>query len=755
MTYKHPSGEEFHGVIGRTVAESTPWWPGPKLGAGAPDVVMVVLDDTGFAHLGCYGSTMATPNIDALAATGARFTGFHTTALCSPTRACLLTGRNHHAVGMRGVSNFDTGFPNMRGAIPKSAATLAEILRDKGYATFATGKWHLAPMSECSAAGPFANWPLQKGFDRYYGFLQGETDQFYPELTHDNHFIGVPARVEDGYHVSEDIVDRSAGMIRDIVSLVPERPFFLYSAFGAMHAPHQAPQSYLNKYRGRFDAGWDVEREKWFARQKEMGVIPADTALAPRNPGVRPWEELSPNEKAFAARLQEAFAAMLEHTDHQIGRLISFLKEIGRWDNTLFILLSDNGASQEGGPKGVFDEMKWFNGIPENVDAAVARLDDIGGPESHCNIPWGWAQAGNTPLKWYKQNTHGGGVRDPLIMHFPAGLDAPGAFRRQFCHAVDIAPTVLDIIGIETPSVVAGVTQMPVHGVSLKPALADPEAKVERGPQFFEMLGHRGIWKSGWKAVTRHEQGKPFDEDRWELYRLAEDFSEMNDLAASEPARLKELIELWWAEAEAQGALPLDDRNGIALFAASRRPGMPTSRKRFLYRPPVSHIVADACPPVGRGWRMTVDMVHPASGGDGALVARGSINSGFVLYIKEGRLHFDYNCFHEHTRVAGAAPLSPGARNVELVVTRRADGGGDVALAVDGTEVASGAIPKLVFMLSSIGMDIGRSLAPVNRDYAEPFAYGGTIRTVAFDIPSLRPQQGEAVAQVRAAYAQQ
>lgn len=754
MSYRHPSGEKFGGVIGRTVEESTPWWPEPKLEKGAPNVVLVVLDDTGFSHLGCYGSTIATPNIDALAGAGARFTGFHTTALCSPTRACLLTGRNHHAVGMRGVSNFDTGFPNMRGAIPKSAATLAETLRDHGYATFAAGKWHLAPMSECSAAGPFTNWPLQKGFDRYYGFLQGETDQFYPELTQDNHFVDIPARVEDGYHFSEDVVGRSSSMIRDLTSLVPERPFFLYLAFGAMHAPHQAPQEYLDKYRGKFDAGWDVAREEWFARQKEMGVVPPGTKLAPRNPGVRPWEELSANEKAFAARLQEAFAAMLEHTDRQIGRLVDFLKSIGQWDNTLFILLSDNGASQEGGPTGVFDEMKWFNGTPENVDAAVARLDDIGGPESHCNIPWGWAQAGNTPLKWYKQNTHGGGVRDPLIMHFPGNLASPGAIRPQFCHAVDIAPTVLDVVGIAAPDVVAGVPQMPVHGVSLKPVFADPEAKIERNSQFFEMLGHRGIWKDGWKAVTHHEQGKPFDEDRWELYHLAEDFSEMNDLAEKEPARLKELIELWWTEAEAQGALPLDDRNGLALFAASRRPGMPTSRRRFIYHPPVSHIVADVCPPVARGWRMMVELDHPSTDGDGALVARGSINSGFVLYIRNGHPHFDYNCFHEHTLIAADAPLSPGEHKVELSVTRRADGGGDVSLLVDGAEVGRGLIPKLLFMISSTGMDIGRSLSPVTRAYAEPFAYPGSIRTVTFDIPSLE-RRGETVAQVRAAMSQQ
>jgi arylsulfatase len=655
---------------------------------------------------------------------------------------------------MRGISNFDTGFPNMRGAIPKNAATLAEILRENGYATFATGKWHLAPMAECSAAGPFTNWPLQKGFDRYYGFLQGETDQFHPELTCDNHFIDVPARVEDGYHVSEDIVDRSADMIRDLTSLVPEKPFFLYLAFGAMHAPHQAPQSYLEKYRGKFDAGWDSAREEWFRRQKELGVVPADTKLAPRNPGVLPWDELSENERPFAARLQEAFAAMLEHTDHQIGRLIDFLKSVGQWDNTLFILLSDNGASQEGGQSGVLDEMKWFNGMREDVDTAVKRLDDIGTPNSHSNIPWGWAQVGNTPLKWYKQNTHGGGVRDPLIVHFPERLSEPGGIRSQFCHAVDIMPTVLDVVGIPIPEQLGGIPQMPVHGVSLKPAFADPRAKIDRPYQFFEMLGHRGIWQGGWKAVTRHESGTSFDDDRWELYCLDEDFSESVDMADEEPERLKELVDLWWGVAEANGALPLDDRGAFALFAASRRPGMPTTRDHFVYHPPLSHIVTDACPPVARGWRMTIDIEHPEAGGDGALIARGSINSGFVLYVKNGQVHFDYNCFHEHTHLVSKEAIAGGEHLVEALVARREDGGADVTLSVDGAVAARGSIAKLLFMISSMGMDVGRSMSPVNDDYVEPFSYGGRIKTVRFNVPSTQ-SFGEVRAELRAAESQQ
>ena len=749
MANRPPSGEDFHGVIGRTVDQSKPWWPPARYKTGAPNVVLVVLDDTGFSHFSCYGSNIATPNIDALAAGGLRYTGFHTTALCSPTRACLLTGRNHHAVGMRAVSNFDTGFPNMRGAMPRSAATIAEILRDNGYATFAAGKWHLAPMSECSAAGPYSNWPLQKGFDRYYGFLQGETDQFSPELTSDNHFVDPPGRYEDGYHVSEDIVDRSASMVRDLTSLVPERPFFLYLAFGAMHSPHQAPASYLKKWRGKFDAGWDVVREEWFERQKALGIIPTDTKLAPRNPGVKPWTDLSENEQKFACRLQEAFAAMLEHTDDQIGRLVASLKTIGQWDNTVFMVMSDNGASQEGGATGVLDEMKWFNGIRESVDEAVLRLDDIGGPDSHCNIPWGWAQAGNTPLKWYKQNTHGGGVRDPLLIHWPAGLAAAGETRNQFCHVIDIAPTIMDLLGIPQPDVVAGVPQMPVHGVSLKQTFTDPAAALARGPQYFEMLGHRGVWKDGWKAVTHHDQGKPFDDDRWELYHLAEDFSECEDLAEREPAKLKELIDLWWSEADRHGVLPLDDRPATALFRASMRPGLPSSRNRFIYYPPISHIVADACPSAARGWTTTVTLEHPQDTGDGALVVRGSLNSGFALYVKEGRLVFDYNYFHQHARLAAASVLQPGPHEVTLVVQRTSDGGGDISLAVDGQGVAAGHAPKLLYMISTIGMDLGRSLSPVTDDYAAPFVYPGRIAKVVFETPETMPS-GEVKAQVRA-----
>ena len=674
MSYKHPSGEPFEGSIGRTIYESEPWWPTMPTGSGKPNVVLIVLDDTGFSHFGCYGSTIETPNIDRLAGNGLRYVNFHTTALCSPTRACLLTGRNHHAVGMRGVSNMDTGFPNMRGFLPRSAATLADVLRGAGYGTYVTGKWHLTPMRECSAAGPFHNWPLQRGFDRFYGFMQGETDQFYPELTSDNHHIEAPALPEEGYHVSEDIVDRSINMVRDQVSLVPERPFFLYVAFGATHSPHQAPDAYREKYRGKFDSGWDVVRADWYARQKELGIISQDTDLAPLNPGVRPWDELTENEQKFAARLQEAFAAQLDHTDAQIGRLVAFLDELDQLDNTLLIVMSDNGASQEGGPSGVFDEMKWFNGMIEDVDEAVKRLDDIGGPESHSNIPWGWAQVGNTPLKFYKQNTHGGGVRDPLIIHWPKGINGDGSIRRSFCHAIDVMPTILELTGTEAPQEFNGVAQMPLHGASLVPTLSSTDATPARTVQYFEMLSHRGIWQDGWKAVVRHVSGTSWDDDdKWELYHLDKDFSESHDLAADQPERLEAMIELWWEEARKHGVLPLDDRPAAQTFRAARRPGLPTNRDRFVYHPPVSHIVSDACPSAARGWTTEVELVHPEEGGDGALVNRGTLNSGFGLYILGGKLHFDYNCFHIHTKVVAPQALTSGDHVVGVQVERLQD----------------------------------------------------------------------------------
>jgi len=729
-----PDEPAFGGRIGRTYHDSMPWWPDLPKALGGPNVVMVVLDDTGFAHFGCYGSDLATPAIDRLPANGLRYTGFHTTALCSPSRAALLTGRNPHAVGMRGVSNWNTGFPHMRGGISPRAATVAEMLRTHGYATYAAGKWHLAPMEECSSAGPHHNWPVQKGFDRFYGFLQGETDQFHPELTSDNGHIDPPS--VDGYHVSEDIVDRATGWISDLHSIRPDRPFFLYLAFGATHAPHQAPVSYLHRWHGQFDDGYDAARERWFARQVEMGIVPPGTTLAPRNPGVPAWDELTDNQRKFAARLQEAFAAMLEHTDAQIGRLVDFLEARGLLDDTLLMVLSDNGASREGGPFGVMDEFSFFNARWEDIDQIVeTRLDDIGGPHSHSNYPWGWAQAGNSPLRWYKQNTYGGGVRDPLVVHWPAGISDRGALRTQFCHAVDITPTILEITGATAPEQHNDVAQIPVHGASIVPTFADAKSPPPRSVQYFEQMGHRGLWADGWKITTYHEQGQPFDDDEWGLYHLDSDFSECHDLADRNPEKLRELIDLWWVQAGEHGVLPLDDRT-IELFGGTPRPGTVHARKDYVYRPPVSHVPADACPPLGgRAWTITV-AVDVDDKAEGVLYARGSHNVGHSFFVKDGALHFEYNALG--TRSRATAPLSLTSGRHELVARFDREGsGGQLTLGCDGADLASVEIPQLVRMLGSTGMDIGRdALSPVTDDYIAPYPFTGMIDSVTFTIRS-------------------
>lgn len=731
------SEPDFQGRIGRTHNESEPSWPAPPAGLGGPNVVMIVLDDTGFAHFNCYGSTLETPNIDRLAAGGLRYTGFHTTALCSPTRACLLSGRNHHAVGMRAISNWNTGFPNMRGGISPRAATIAELMRTNGYATYAAGKWHLAPMEETSAAGPHHNWPLQKGFDRFYGFLQGETDQFHPELTHDNHHIDPPTH--DGYHVSEDIVDQSCGWIRDLVSVRPDRPFFLYLAFGAMHAPHQAPDDYLARWRGRFDEGYDVLRQRWFHRQLQMGIIPAGTTMAPRNPGVPPWDELTPNQQKFSCRLQEAYAAMLEHTDAQIGRLVAFLESTGQLDNTLLMVLSDNGASREGGPFGVMDEFSFFNGLWENIDELVeTRLDDIGTERSHSNYPWGWAQAGNSPLRWYKQNTYGGGVRDPLVVHWPAGMAARGEVRTQFCHAIDLAATVLHITATPAPGTVAGVEQIPMHGRSLQPTFDAGAAPAQRSVQYFEQMGHRGIWADGWKATTYHEPGHAYDDEEWELFHLDADFSECHNLASERPDKLREMIDLWWSQAGEMGVLPLDDRT-IELFGGKPRPGTPHARTRYDYLAPISHIPADVCPPLGgRPWTLTISVVIDDSYVEGVLYARGSHNVGQTFFIKDNQLQFDYNALGTHFRASAPLSLAPGHHTLTARF-ERTDSVGTIVIGADGSDLGSVAIPKLVRMLGSTGLDIGRdALSTVVSDYEGPFDFTGSIERASFEIHSRR-----------------
>jgi len=735
--------EPFDGRIGATLIESTPWWPTPPHPReGAPNVVLILIDDLGFSHFNCFGSNLVTPAIDSLAAGGLRFSNFHVTPLCSPTRAALLTGRNHHSVGMRGIADWSSGFPSMRGQVSNHATTMAEVLRDDGYTTFALGKWHLVSMENSSSAGPFDQWPLQRGFDRYYGFLGGETDQFAPDLVYDNHFVKAPGTAAQGYHLSEDLIDHAIDFIHDAKSIRPDRPFFTYVAFGATHAPHQAPPAYLARHRGRYDAGWDVARDAWFARQQQLGVIPADTELAPRNPGVEPWDSLPPNQQRLACRLQEAFAAYLEHTDAQIGRLVDDLRNLGQLDNTLFIVMSDNGASQEGGPFGILHEMKYFNFILESPDDAVLRIDDIGGPSSHSNYPWGWAQAGNTPFKWYKQNTHEGGVHVPLIVHWPDGIAARGEVRSQFHYVTDIAPTVYEIVGATMPEVYRGFEQMPIAGASLAYAFDDPDAPTSKRTQYFEMIGHRAIYHEGWKAVTRHTPGTSFDDDRWELYHVAVDASECHDLAQSESDRLHDLVGLWWSEAKEFGVLPLDDRS-IQLFGSRFRENSPhpTSR-RYTYFPPLDPVPPAASAGIGgRSWDLEARIDRP-EGAQGVLMATGTENAGLSIFVLDDHLVFDYNFFYDHHVITSTIPVPVGA-SVVGVEFRRGRNDADATLVIDGRPVGSMHVPFLMRIISSVGMSIGFDHgSPVSNLYTGEFAFEGRVARI--DIQLIAPSEGDA-----------
>ncbi len=743
---------EFKGKIGRTLADSEPhFFEPPHPGDNAPNVVIVLLDDTGFAQLGCYGSDIDTPNIDALAANGLQFTNFHVTPLCSPTRAALLTGRSQHAVGMRGVSNWRTGFPHQLGHISTSAATIAEVLQAEGYATFCTGKWHLAPTQDTSAAGPFDHWPLGRGFDRFYGFLEGETDQFHPELVRDNTHIDQPAQPEDGYHVSEDLVEQLLGMVNDSKGVRPDRPFFAYLPFGATHAPHQAPQSYLDKYRGRYDEGWDVIRQRWYDRQVELGVIAEGTTLAPRNPGVSAWDEMPENQQKLACRLQEAFAAFLDHTDDQIGRLIDGLRDMGQLDNTIVVVMADNGASQEGGPFGVMHEMKFFNGILETPDEAVERIDDIGGPHSHTNYPWGWAQCGNSPFRWYKQNTHEGGVHVPMVMHWPAGFDSKeaGTKRSQFVGVSDVTPTIYELIGVTAPETYRGIPQMPVTGHSFVSVIADADAPATNTVQYFENTGsraiiaeHDGTW---WKAVTKHNQGDDFDTEPWELYDLSADPSECNDLADAQPDKLAEMTDLWWSEAERHGVLPLDDRM-IELFApqlSEHSPHRPD--RRYAYRPPMSPIPSQPSPGVGgRAFDLTARVTRsPAD--EGVLWATGNENSGMSVFVQNDRLVVDYNSFNDHTIVESAIEVPSGDCELSVHLERDSRTTGWVEVSIDGEPCGRGEIGFFMRMVSSVGSSIGQDHgSPVSERYESPFAFSGTLHEVVIQLPRRRGASDDA-----------
>ena len=728
----------FKGVIGPDFRQSVPWWPPMASDArGKPDIVLVVLDDIGFAGLGCYGAEVETPVIDALADRGVRFNDFNVTPLCSPTRACVLTGRNHHSVGMAYLSNVDSGFPGHRGRVTKSAGTIAEVLQGAGYATMAIGKWHLAPLEETTAAGPYDEWPLGRGFGRYYGFLDALTDHFYPDVVEDNHRVEPPGRPEDGYHLTEDLIDHAISYVGDQVSVKPEQPFFLYAAFGTAHCPHQAPQDYLDKYRGRYDEGWDVIRERRFERQQELGIIPEDVVLAPLNPGVEQWADLTPDQQRLFARFQEAYAAMLDHTDAQIGRLMDFLDSIGRLDNTIVVILSDNGASQEGGPDGGADIVTYEVDQFCTVDFNLERFDTIGGPHSQTNIPWGWAQAANTPLRWYKQNTYAGGVRTPLVISWPDGVTHTGEVRTQFVHAIDITPTLLDLVGVEPQPSYRGVDQMPYHGASIREVLGDAGSPATRDRQYFEMIGHRAMWQQGWKALTRHRRNEPFEDDPWELYHIDSDFSECNDVAIVHPEKLADLVRQWSEEAARYSVFPLDDRYLAVRASTFATPGSPRARDTFSYLGGSSRVPGAATPLVfNRDFSITARVSPLTPSDEGVLVAVGDVSGGYVLYLMGGRLVFEYCYLGDRQTLVSSRAVAPGAADLSFRFERTGDYRGIGRLEADGTvlgetDMADMARGMISWGSLSVGAD---TLSPVSGSYEGEFPFSGDVERVDFEL---------------------
>jgi arylsulfatase A-like enzyme len=748
--------DEFNGVIGRYQDESSPWWPEPQRASSeSPNVVIMVLDDVGFAQLGCFGSNIATPTFDELAAGGLRYTNFHTTALCSPTRSCVLTGRNHHVNGMGRVIEIASGYPGYNARIPFANGFLSEILVARGYATYAVGKWHLTPEDELHAGASRARWPLGRGFERFYGFMSGETHQFVPTLIHDNHYVDPPRTLDEGYHLTGDLVDRAIACVRDLRVSDPDKPFFLYFATGACHSPHQSPREWIEGYRGAFDEGWDVWRDAALRRQIASGVLPAGTELSPRPDWVPAWDSLSTDERRLYARYMEAFAAFLSHTDHEVARLVSFLHRTGDLENTLLFLLSDNGASSEGGPTGSMNDVRAWNGVPTRMEEALAHIDEIGGPRWHNNYPWGWTIAGNTPFRRWKREVHEGGVADPLIVHWPRHVTEPG-FRRQYVHAIDFVPTVLDAAGLTEPDTINGISQRPIDGTSFYATLEEPSAPDRHTTQYYEMFGCRALYHEGWKAVTYHPimQTDPgIEADPWELYDMVRDPSECHDVARDEPERLREMIDLWWANAERYQVLPLDPRPLPALVG-ERTLSVP-DRERYVYYPgaaPVPELMAVNVK--NRTHRVVARVNLATRGAQGVLLSQGSRLGGWCLYVRDGQLHYVHNrAATEPDRLSGDISVEPGWHEWTFEFAKTGEHRGRARLVADGSVIAESAIKRFTagrFSLTGAGITCGYSNGlPVADDVDPSSRFTGTIETVTVEVdgvPFVDPvEEAEAV----------
>ena len=742
----------FPGNVGRTYQDSDPaTFPQivrpPK---GAPNILLILLDDVGFGQFSTFGGGVPSPNIDKLAAKGLRYTRFHTTALCSPTRAALLTGRDHHVAGTGVITELTTGYDGYTGIIPKSAGTVSEILRQNGYATAWIGKNHNTPAWETSEVGPFDHWPSGLGFDYFYGFNSGDTSQFEPVLF-ENH-SRVPRSSDPNYHISHDIADHAIAWMQREKEIDPARPFFLYVAPSATHSPHMAPKEWIDKFQGQFDMGWDKYREITLERQKKLGVVPQDTKLTARDKSLPAWDSLNADQKRLYARMMEIFAGFGAQIDYEVGRVLDALAALPDADNTLVIyILGDNGASAEGGLDGATNELAGFNGVFEAIESELKVIDELGGPKYYNHFPAGWAWAMDTPFQWTKQiASHFGGTRNPLVISWPAKINEKGGVCTQFHHVTDIMPTILEVAGITAPDSLNGVTQKPIEGVSMAYTFNDAKAPDRRKSQIFELVSNRGMYQNGWMASSlaylpwaATRTGYDPDKAKWELYRIDQDFSQADDLATKNPEKLKELVDLWWAEAARHDVLPLDWRSVERLSEQiTGRPSLASDRKTFIYNTPLVALPEGSAPDLkNKSFTITAQVDIPPNGGDGMIFTQGGITAGWGFYLLKGKLVGLHNYIGlERYRAVSTENVPTG--KVTLTFDFKYDGGGmskggTITLLANGKKIAEARVDKTAGFKYSLyeGQDIGEdSGSPVDFDYTPPFKFNGKIEKVTVDL---------------------
>jgi arylsulfatase len=752
----------FKGVIKLDVRDSKPDWTPylpPKAPEGAPNVLFVLFDDTGLAAWSPFGGRINMPTLQKLADNGLSYSQFHTTALCSPSRSTFLTGRNHHLNGMAAITEAASGFPGANCRLPPQCATIGQILQDAGWSTFWVGKDHNVAEQDVASGASRKQWPLQQGFDRFYGFIGGETNQWYPDLVEDNRFVDQEYGPEDGYHLSKDLADHAIGMIRDQKASNPSRPWYMWFCPGANHAPHHAPQEYIDKYKGKFDDGYEAYREWVLPRMIKKGVLPEGTQLTPinplpedvANPGdvVRPWNTLNADEKKLFSRLAEVYAGFSEYTDAQVGRIIDYLEKSGQLENTIVLYAADNGASGEGSPNGSVNENKFFNGYPDELSENLKLYDKLGGPDTYEHYPTGWAVAFSTPFQMFKRySQYAGGTCDPLVVSWPKGIKAKGEVRHQYHHSTDIVPTILEICGLEMPKVYKGVEQYPLSGVSMKYTFdAKPNGPTQKKRQYYCMLGTRGMWENGWKAVALHAPltGKGnFAKDPWQLYNTDLDRSESNDVAKEHPEKVQELIKAWFEEADKNLVLPLDDRTALEQLNVER-PSDEPPRERFLYYPDTSPVPEGvAVNTRGRSYKIIADVEITDPRCSGVIFAHGSRFGGHTLFIKNKKLYYVYNFLGIKPEQQFVSPeLKPGKYTLGVEFNREGAGKyhesqGTTKLYVNDEVVAQGPMKTQPgkFTLSGDGLCIGRDSGDaVSAEYEAPGTFtGGTILVVGVTV---------------------